>query len=471
MWTESLLRPLVLAASALAAATGCQASRPAQTGDGAVQQRAKEPPVVLRGVRLIDGSGGAPIEDATLVLAGDKVLAAGPGGGVSIPAGARVFDLPGKTVVPGLVSDHSHLGMVDGTRAGAANQTRANALRQLAQFEAYGVTTITSLGFNGDLFYALQPELHRGALPGADIFGADHGIGVPSGAPPVDAGAELLFRVETPEAAVRAVRDSASRHPALLKIWVDDFHGTLQKKMPREVYRAVIAEAHRLGLRVAAHVYYLEDARQLVQDGADVLAHGVRDRAVDDAFVALLRARKVWYVPTLGLDESFYVYAEAPPFTREPLFRHALQPALAAQLDDPAWRASVRKDTAKIETDKRSLATNLANLKRLHDGGVAIGFGTDSGATPLRIPGFAEHRELALMVQAGLLPLEALHIATARAAELLGLSDRGVLAPGRLADFIVIDGDPSRDIAALGRIVEVWHRGRKAAGPVESFRP
>lgn len=450
--------------------SGCHGSSGREGADTSFA-RVGTSPVVLRGVRLVDGSGGRPIEDATLVVEGQRLREVDSSERLAIPAGARVVDLKGKTIVPGLVSDHSHLGMVDGVRAGVENESRANILRQLTQFEAYGVTTVTSLGLNGPVFYEIQPALHRGELPGADLFGADRGIGVPDGAPPVDGGPSQLYRAETPEQAILAVRDTATRHPDLVKLWVDDFHGTLHQKMRPEIYRAAIGEAHRLGLRVAAHVYYLEDAKRLVTDGVDILAHGVRDRVVDDAFVNLLRERKTWYVPTLGLDEAFFVYAEAPDWTRQPFFRHALQPALAAQLDDPSWRASVIGDTAKLQADKQSLAINLVNLKKLHDAGVLIGFGTDSGAMPLRIPGFAEHRELALMVKAGLSPSESIRIATSQAAKLLGLSERGVLAPGELADFIVVDGDPTKNIDDLSHITEVWHRGRRVAGPVEAFQP
>lgn len=462
---------VVLALGAVAMATSaCRADRDRGANTESSSAAAASPlVVVLRGMRLVDGSGGPPIENATIVLEGERVRDAGPN--VPIPKGARIVDLAGTTMVPGLVSDHSHLGMVDGTKASVANETRANILRQLRQYEAYGVTTVTSLGLNGPVFTELQPDLHRGALPGADIFGADRGIGVPSGAPPLEAGTENLYRVETPEQAVLAVRDSATRHPDLVKIWVDDFHGSLRQKMSPEIQRAVIDEAHRLGLRVAAHVYYLDDARRLVELGVDILAHGVRDRAVDDAFVKLLRDHKTWYIPTLGLDESFYLFGEAPAFTREMWVRHALQPALAAQFDDPAWRASVLADAKKLKADKDSVAHNLANLKKLYDGGVAIGFGTDSGATPLRVPGFAEHRELALMVKAGLPPSQAIRIATSRAAELLGHSERGLVAKGKLADFVIVEGDPTKDIEDLTRIVEVWHRGRKVSGALSSFQP
>src|ERR1700677_545655 len=103
-------------------------------------------------------------------------------------ASADVVNLSGKTLLPGLTSDHSHLGMTNGTRSGGVNQTPENILRQLRQYEAYGITTVTSLGLNQQSFYDLAPQLHAGALPGADLFGADRGFGVLDGAPPRSTG-------------------------------------------------------------------------------------------------------------------------------------------------------------------------------------------------------------------------------------------------------------------------------------------
>jgi imidazolonepropionase-like amidohydrolase len=241
--------------------------------------------------------------------------------------------------------------------------------------------------------------------------------------------------------------------------------------MPPEIWGAILDEAHRQNLRVAAHVYYLADAKQLVESGVDVLAHGVRDLPVDDALIRAMKAHHTYYIPTIGVDESSYVYAEHPSWMDTPFFRHAIQPALAAQLDDPAWRGKVLADAKKVALNKQTVAINLANLKRLLDAGVAIGFGTDAGATPLRIPGFAEHHELALMVDAGLTPVQALRLATHDAAELLGLDDRGTVEAGKLADLIVVDGNPAADIHALDRIVAVWHRGRQVGTGVEAFTP
>lgn len=425
---------------------------------------------VLRDARVIDGTGAAPREHTSVVIEGERIRWVGPDSELVVPAHAQQHSLTGKTLVPGLISAHSHLGMVSGTSVNAANGTRANILQQLAQYEAYGVTTVTSLGFNGSVFYALAPELHRGALPGADIFGADRGIGLSLGAPPVEAGPANLQRVDSEQSARAAVDEAAARHPDLIKIWVDDFRGSLPKMDP-SIYRAIIDQAHSKQLRVAAHVFYLEDAKLLVAAGVDMLAHGVRDRPVDEELIAGLRERGVWYVPTLGLDETFYLYAREPQWLKRPFLQHALSPALRAQLEDPAWREKILADTQKLRVDEQAALMNQRNLRALYEAGVAIGFGTDSGATPLRIPGFAEHRELQLMVSAGLTPSAALRIATSQTAELLGLGDRGRIAAGLLADLIVVNGDPTHAIDALSRIEAVWHRGQRVRDAIEAFTP
>ncbi|MFY2561172.1 amidohydrolase family protein [Corallococcus terminator] len=427
--------------------------------------------VVLKGARLIDGEGGPPIEDVTLVIEDETLRAVGPSRDVAVPEAARVIDVSGKSVLPGLIANHSHLGVVDGTQSGAGHYTRDNVERQARQYEVYGVTTVMSLGFNTTLFSSLQEEFNAGAPRGADLLGADRGLGVPSAAPPVSVGEDQLYRPRTVEEARAAVRESASRNPALLKIWVDDFHGSLSTKMSPDIYAAIIDEAHQRELRVAAHVYYLEDAKRLVRDGVDILAHGIRDSPVDEELVREMKARGTWYVPTLGLDETFYIFAEQPEWMRTPFFKHSVQPALAAQFADPAWRAKALADAKALAENKASVAMNLRNLKALHDAGVSIGFGTDSGANPLRIPGFAEHHELELMVQAGLTPLEALTHATRDAARLLKLQDRGTLAAGKRADFILVEGNPAEDIQDVHRIVGVWHRGRRVSGGVEEFTP
>jgi imidazolonepropionase-like amidohydrolase len=425
--------------------------------------------VVLTGARLIDGAGHAPMENAVLVIQGDKVSAVGPADSVKYPDDAQVIDCHGQTIIPGLISDHSHIGLVDGTSVKPENYNRANILRQLRQYEAYGVTTIMALGLNGDLFYELRDEQHAGKSPGADIFGAVRGIGAPMGAPPatlLPVGKDQLYRPETSEEAKADVREIVAHHPDLIKIWVDDLLGTAPKMKP-EIYQTVIEEAHRAGIRVASHIFYLEDAKAVLRAGVDIIAHGVRDQPVDTEFTDEMRARSAWYIPTIDLDECSYIFAEQPAWTKESFFQTALQPALRDQLNDPAYLQKTRTNP-RIPIFKKAVATSKANLKTLYDAGIKVAFGTDSGAQPVRIPGFAEHRELQLLVESGLSPLQALECATSGAAALIGLTDRGVLAPGKLADFVILTANPLDDISNTEKIAAVWHWGKKASGPIES---
>ncbi|MBV8278744.1 MAG: amidohydrolase family protein, partial [Verrucomicrobia bacterium] len=238
--------------------------------------------VALIGARLIDGSGQAPLENSALVIQGETLSAVGPGDSVKFPDGSAVIDCHGQTIIPGLISDHSHVGLVDGVSIKPENYNRENILRQLRQYEAYGVTGVTALGLNGSLFYELREEQHTAKSPGADLFGAFRGIGAPSGAPPaamIPVGTDQLYRPETVEEARTAVREIVAGHPDLVKIWVDDLLGTSPKMKP-EIYSAVIDEAHRAGVRVAAHIYYLQDAKAVLRAGVDIIAHGVRDQPV-----------------------------------------------------------------------------------------------------------------------------------------------------------------------------------------------
>lgn len=440
-------------------------------GSVLTRNAAAEGLTVLRGARLIDGTGEPPRDNVDVVIHGSKILRVEESR-VAVPEGATVVDCRGKTIVPGLISAHSHVGQVDGVSRVPENYNRDNVLRQLRQYEVYGVTTVVAMGTNQDIFYSIRDEMHAGKVPGADLFGADHGIGVRNGAPggqALPASADLIDRPQTAEEARAAVRAAKARGTDLLKMWVDSSHGTVPK-MTAEVYTAVIDEAHRQRLRVGAHIYNLQDAKALVEAGVDIIAHGVRDEPVDPEFVAAMKKRSVWYIATLSLDDAFFIYADGPAWMEEPFFQHSLQPDLKKQLFDPAWREKTLAG-GTIARSRKAVEMNQRNLAVLHEAGVQIGFGTDSGAMPLRIPGIMEHRELQLMVEAGLSPLEAITIATGRSAELLHLHDRGTVTAGRLADLVILDADPSEDIDHTKAIHAVWHRGKKASGPVTEFTP
>jgi imidazolonepropionase-like amidohydrolase len=278
--------------------------------------------------------------------------------------------------------------------------------------------------------------------------------------PAVNVGPDQLYRPATPEEARKDVDEMAARHPNLIKVWVDTNFHALPEPNPA-MYGAVIDESHKQHLKVAAHVFYLADAKRLVADGVDILAHSVRDREVDDDFIQSLKQKHVYYIPTLQLEESFFVYADHPVWMDAPFFQRAVNPALSQMLNSAAYKQKVKNDK-NTPLHRAALKTAMANLKKLNDSGVAIAFGTDSGANAFRIAGWAEHRELQLMVESGMKPLQAIHSATAVNADMLELTGtRGTISEGKAANLVVLDGDPSADIINTERIAMVFHNGRE----------
>jgi imidazolonepropionase-like amidohydrolase len=432
------------------------------------QQSAVPQPVLLRDVRLIDGTGVAPREHVSLLLREGRIERIG-GAEMVAPKGVAVRELGGKTVMPGIISAHSHLGLlIDNVEPSATAYTKANVLASLNQYERFGVTTILSLGLNRDLVYELRTEQRAGKLGGATIFTAGRGIGVPKGAPALPLAPDQIYRPATPADARGDVDVLAQRRADIVKVWVDRQQGKLPPMDPA-VYKAVIEEAHKHELRVAAHMYYLDDARQLVADGVDVLAHSVRDQVVDQAFIDAVKLHHVWYIPTFTVDESAYIYAQKPQFMQTEFFKDAAGPKLLAKLSAPDYTAKVNGDPQTAQHEK-DFKTDQANLKKMFDAGVQIGFGTDSGASMGRIPGFSEHRELELMVQAGLTPMQAITVATGQNAKLLHAEDRGTIAVGKRADLLILDGDPLTDIRNTRKIVAVYHDGRAVTGLPPEWR-
>lgn len=416
---------------------------------------------VIDAGKLFDGT--RVIEDARLVVAEGRVVEVGPRAEVDAPEGAEMVDHRERFVMPGLVAAHSHVGTVSGTEHGGRFYARETVERDLRQFQLYGIVAVNALGLNRPLFHELRREFRDGRQPGAaDLYGAGPGVGAARGAPPEGAmgvSEDQVMRAATPEEAREAVRRMASDGIDMVKVWVDDLGGEVPKMEP-EVYRAAIAQARALGLKSAAHIHDLEDARRLVEAGVDVLGHGVRDREVDAAFADLLRASGTWYVPTINIDEANYLYAEHPEWLEDPFFAQGVSAELRARIEDESWR---REALAEAGDAREAVRVNIRNLALLHEAGVDIAMGTDSGATALRIPGFAEHRELELMTQAGMTPLEALAAATAGGARMMGLGDRGRLVPCARADFVVLEGDPTADITATRRIHAVVRSDAAAA--------
>ena len=415
--------------------------------------------VVLQGATLIDGTGRPPLKNAVLVIDAGRISAVGPADKVKAPPGARALDLKGRTIIPGLINAHGHVGLVVGGQSRADGYTRENVQTQLLQYERYGVTSVLTLGLNRDLVYDVRDEQRRGTVPGATLFTAGRGIGVPDGAPPVPSAPDQVYRPKTPEEAVANVEEAAAHKPDYFKIWVDDVFGKFPKMDPA-VFKAAIDAAHRHSIKVASHVFYLGDAKAVITSGVDALAHSVRDQPVDDELVAMMKKRGTFYVATLNVDASFSAFADDPALLDDPFLTAALQPDSVQQFRSPEYRAKVAADP-NVPKARAALENGMRNLKTLHATGVHIAFGTDSGANPVRIQGWGEHRELELMVKAGLSPMDALVAATRGSATMLGISDRGTLEKGKRADLLVLAGNPLDDIRNTRKLVSVWHDGRE----------
>lgn len=422
---------------------------------------------ILHNATLIDGSGQPARQHVDILFSGgliEKILPAQS----AKPADTKWVDCTGKTVIPGLLSAHSHVGVLkNNTENSATAYTEANVTAALSQFERYGITTVLALGMNRDLVYSLRDRQHAGTLGGATLLTAGRGIGVPNGAPPVVAAPDQVDRPATVEEARRDVDTFAEHHADIVKVWVDPLHGKAPEMDPA-IYAAVIDQAHRDHLLVAAHEYALEDARRLVHDGVDVLAHSVRDKPVDDAFVQAMLQHHTWYIPTLALDEAFYIYAEDPSIMKSAFFRQAAGPVLLAKLEAPGYAAKTLSDPATKQHEQDE-AMARKNLKTLYDAGVRIASGTDSGAMAGRIPGFSEHRELEDLVAAGLTPLQAIADATGSTGLLMHTLDPtlnvGLVTPGFSADLIVLDADPLIDIRNTRKIAAVYHHGHMVEHP------
>ncbi len=422
------------------------------------------PFTAIEHVRVIPGDGRKPMNDMTVMVEGARIqsIRAATPSTQSLPAGTRVIDAHGETMIPGLINAHGHLALINGTAVQGSYYTEPHVMAELRQYEHYGVLDMLSLGLNRDLIYAIRAQQAAGNLDGATVFVADRGIGVAGGAPPIDHMPDQLYTPRTPDEARRDVDEAVARHTNFIKVWVDDLHGKAQKMQPA-IYEAVIDEAHKHQTPVAAHVYELADAKMLVAAGVDMLAHSVRDQRVDEALISAMKKRGTYYIPTLELDESFFRFADHPELLNDPLLQRATSPAELAKLRSDAYRESVFKDP-QTEQHRKDLKIAMENLKLMYAAGVHVGFGTDSGATPLRLPGYAEHRELQLMVEAGLTPAQALACASESNAKLLKIDqDTGTLQPGKLANFILLDRDPLIHIANTQRIVDIWHNGSMGA--------
>ena len=432
---------------------------------------------VLEGATLVDGTGRPPVPDSVVVVDGERIAAAGPRGAVRVPPGAAVVDLTGKWLVPGLVDAHVHFFLSGGlyTRPDVVDLrgvrpypeeiagTRARIDRTLARYLASGVTAVLDAG--GPLWTLEVRERARGLGPAPRVAAAGPLLGtrVPAALGELDD--PPMLAIDTPAAARAAVEDLARHRPDLVKIWWVRPDADLADQLAR--VRAAVEAAHARGLPVLAHATQRRVARAAVEAGADRLAHGVRDEPVDEDLLDAMARRGVVYTPTLAVGEG---YREVPGRRVELL-------AIERRLGDPEAIASygdaegLPPRPARPWLEQRACWRPLRrpagprlveaeNLRRVAARGITVAAGSDAGNIGT-LHGPSLHRELELMAEAGLTPMQVLVAATAGGAAALGRAgDLGTVEPGKLADLVVLDADPLQDIRHTQAIARVMKGGR-----------
>jgi imidazolonepropionase-like amidohydrolase len=432
---------------------------------------------VYEGARLITGDGNV-IENSAFVVEGDRFVVLGRGADVLVPKGAVRVDLTGKTVMPTMTDLHGHLGYQD-VAAGTMSKdayTRENLIDHLQRLAYHGVGAVVGIGDlisradgrGGRTNWGDVPARVRGdVIPGAALFKtAGAGMAYPgAGAQGHPARADVMYGVTTPEEARAAVRDYAQMAPEFIKIWVDDRGGRKQTLSP-QLYRAIIDEAHKHNVPVGVHNVKLSDAKELLRAGVEGWLHvPVRGgEHVDDETIAIVKGRilrnerpTMWI--TTGLHTAWMNanLMKTPPGQRpawldDPLLRETYAPVALQEHWGEAHHKNIISRFVAREFEEQG-----RNAMQLRAAGMRIVMGTDTGQNRHWI-GYFAHMVLESFVGFGMTPGEAIIAATRDSADIAKFNT-GLVAPGRNADFIVLDANPLESISNTRRINKVYLRG------------
>ena len=444
MTRNTAVQVLALPAIALFAACGGSDAPPAEPAD-----------LAIVGARLIDGTGGEPVADAVILIDEGRVRSAGPSDDVEVPDGTEVVDAAGKTVIPGLVDLHAHYG-------GPLKATEQALRSQLY----YGVTTTRSIGADGPDKVALMLEANAGRPDLPRAYTAGLGFSYPGGF-----NSSFTNTPTTEEDARAAVREQAALGVHFTKMWINEVEEP-GLKIPHEIRAAIVDESYRNGLIPVAHINEEADGVQLLEVGLNEFMHStvrtfgpgggvpMEDPAPSQAFLDLCLEKDCAFAPTLSIIQNNWHFAENPELLEDPELRAVMNPAALERWSDEETRAAVFAADGLVER-KLSFRHVQDFVKTLHDHGIKVALGTDSG-TPNVPMGWGTHHELELYVEAGLTPMETLVAATATGAGRVppvGEADFGTLTAGMSADLIVLNADPLADIRNTLQIDRVMLRG------------
>jgi imidazolonepropionase-like amidohydrolase len=450
----SRIRTTIAALALVVFAMGCSGESPAASDA-----------LVLRNFTLIDGGDHEPMPQAAMVVEQGRISWVGREADLKAPDGAATSDLNGAYVIPGLINLHAHLGNTVDLVQDTKFHTRESAEQDLRTFASYGVTTVVSMGTDRDTIFPLRNEQRAAASANATTGWT------PSMARVYTVGQGLMFEggyggltgvndaAATPEEAVAYVNAQLDKGADFIKLWLDSELGTMPK-MPAAMTKAIIDAAHARGARVLAHVFYLEDAKLLAGQGIDGFVHMVRDQPIDQDLIDLMLKNGTWQASgTLSREAAMFAYGATPEFASDPFFTRGVSAKTLELIRSPE-RQKTQASNPNFKKFPAFLETAKANYKRMVDAGIPFAAGTDSGP-PGRFPGYFDHWELQLMVDAGLTPAQAIDAATRRAAMFLGAEDLGTLEQGKWADLVVLDGNPLMDIKNSRKIRTVYIAGNE----------
>jgi imidazolonepropionase-like amidohydrolase len=390
--------------------------------------------IVVTNVTLVDGSGRPPVEGVTLVIEGDRFLSVSSNDDAPPAAGKRI-DGTGKWAIPGLMDMHVHL---------------SGGIRALHGYLYSGVTSIYDAGNDPEVIFALREQERSGEITAPRIFATGAVVTAPGGH-----GGEGSVEVEDFARDRPKLDEHIARKPDVLKITQDE-HGWGMRPMirylPADLLEEIVRYYHEHGIRTTIHVSNELRAWEAVYSGIDTLAHPVIQGPVSDRYLNMMKVKRIPQVSTLTIGDGYSRLVDHPEFLDQPLYLATLTAEEIHRL-----RTKTRKEwEARRWTQWMKVMTPVAqeNLKRLHDAGGVVVLGTDQSL------GAAVHRELELLVDGGIPPLEAIGIATRNGAVFLGRErDLGTIEEGKLADFVLLDADPTKDIDNAKKIHAVIKAG------------
>ena len=418
------------------------------------------------GATVIDGTGGPARPDTVVVVEGERIKAVGSRAEVPLAKGLRIVDGRGRWVMPGLVDAHVHFFQSGGAytrpdvidlRAHRSYEKEIAGLKARldATFARYLLCVVTSVvDAGGPMWnFEVRDRATRTALaPRVAVAGP---LVSTVARPQLDLGDPPIVKVDSPADARALVARESARKPDFIKIWFIQRPGD-DPAAGRALLDAVVDEARRGGLRVAVHATELAGARMAVEAGAAILVHSVFDQPVDDAFVAAVRDKGVLYVPTLFVVKGYDLVLSGK-FTPTAAEARLGDPDALRSFEDLKTFAEF-KGTGRATADK---ALETGSRTWLSAAGARIAAGTDAGNIGT-LHGPSMYRELRLMVEAGMAPAQVLSAATLGGARVMGREkELGTVAAGKLADLLILDGDPTTDLAVLETPREVIKGGRR----------